>query len=393
MAASNIEDLISAIATRQDNQIVFNIINQLPDADLIKRDVGGKTAMHHAIAQANPAVIEALKEKNYKTLLQNSKTGFISEISPLAFAMQRYNDAPSIVALSLVNQIYFSLSKTRNNNDRCKALDQRADVVGGHIFYASRVWEHGLYLCFERDISNEITGINMDWIDIVVSAINDGLKVLGGIRVNKQLLIYYAGDVYGSNAGDLISRAINSQNARLAERTVAQTQVNKTLTKSAEFMQRTKMVLPTLYKLDASRELGSNKIERNSLIQQVKPTNEVSYYFKDKDGKITLLESCDFSEEKNANLTRTAEIFAAMTMNKSRKASIDEVPYIMNILPVQTIPVASSAATSQPRKNLRGVISKTPQALFTVPEREPMDDADPAAPAACSSTEIFGAHP
>lgn len=366
MAASSSETLTNIQGSKQ----IADTIGLLTPRQLLERDSEGKTLMHHAIAQTNPVAIEALSNKNYQTLKQPSKNGFLSEISPLAFAMKCYNDTPSIEALSIVNQIYFSLD--RDWGDRCKALDQRADVVGGHIFYASRVWEHGLSLCFIRNNSNKITGINMDWIDIVVKAVKDGLTVMGGMRVDEGLLIEYAGRTYGSTAQGLIFEAIDKRAEGLAARTIAQTQVNNTLYSKAEFMRQAVSNLPTLCKIDSARSLDNKAIKPNSLIQQVSSTGDVNYYFKDKEGKQINLNTSVFSEAQASNLDKVNKIFDSMTENKSRTANLDEASCIMNILPAKPKPESSNARKASSRRTLR----TERQRFFIGAERDEIDDKE-----------------
>jgi len=220
---------------------MLSVMSDLRRQDLLavlkSQDHKKNTVLHYAIDTENSALIEALLKIDsvdyMKTDFVNSlyfcrnKEGLFS----LAFALKNYQEHPSILSLTLINQLYFTLPQ---GVWRTQAVE--ADINMGWGFFSKPLWKYALRLCAKRDRKNTIKEIDLSLLDLIVQAVKDGLRVMD-MKVTMEIVYDYSESQSGT-PGQMLRDAEGNRQNSLAGRTLTQAATNHTLAENKEFMQR-----------------------------------------------------------------------------------------------------------------------------------------------------------
>lgn len=221
-----------AIASTLFNYFIKNNNGRLFEL-FISADNDKRTALHHAIINCNHVLInDLLKQDDHTQTLyfKCDKSGLYS----LALAFDQYQKNPTALTLSIGNQLYFSLPQ---GNWRTKAVEE--NVYMGWGILSTPLWRYALRYCAKRDENKKIVAIDLNLVDLINQVCRDGLTVMG-FNVTWELIYEYS-ESYSDTPGEMLREAVKNLGVNLPGRTLGQADVNGTLARNREFMQRAKL--------------------------------------------------------------------------------------------------------------------------------------------------------
>jgi hypothetical protein len=217
-------------ATYRDHRAIINEIYQKECLGI--EDSERNTALHYAINHANHVLIDKIlkddKKSYYSLYFKCNKAGLFS----LALAMKRYQENPTMLSLSLINQLYFGLPK--ESLYRTKAVETEINVEWS--WFSKPLWQNALRMCGKRDEKGQVKSIDLNLWDLICQVVTDGLTVWS-YQVTLPLIYEYSESKSGT-PGEMLREANAKCGLGLPGRTLAQTATNASLAKNKEFMQR-----------------------------------------------------------------------------------------------------------------------------------------------------------
>lgn len=309
----SIEEIFNVLDKR-DESTALTLIEDLDQETILKKHKDGRTLLHKAVDVLSPRLIDALIQKKRELLFTYNANG----LSPLSCALKKYTESRSVISKSVINQIYFSLSRGIERN---RLVNDRANIYGTWAVFHDRVWQHGLELCFRRDSNGTIVSIDMDWLDFVLQVVNDGLYVdyglLGGATVNRSIMAWWVKHEY-SDAYGMFNQALGQQKDGLAQRTITQLTANASLAKSKDMQGRVQLNLP--YLISVEMNPTTNNVPYNEALISFKG----NLYYKD-GSSIQMIDSSDFDADQLKSFEKLKTLFSSvririLTLEEARDA-------------------------------------------------------------------------
>lgn len=302
-------------------------------ADLAIEDSQENTILHYAIHHANHVLIGKIIEDDdsrFNLYFKQNKAGLFS----LALAMKKYQENPSALSLSLINQLYFSLPK-----GRYRSLAVETDITVDWSIISRPLWKNALRMCGKRDGKDNVKLIDLNLWDLVCQVVKDGLTVYG-LYVTLDVVFEYS-DSECETPGKMLKEANEKREVGLPGRTLAQTATNATLARNKEFMQRAQLGQAKYHLFHTNADPTESK-DLNKLFDHNK---DWIILFKDKlfylpqhlETKPSIckeIEKAGRREKDQAAFDSLKQIISELKLNTDRAAVATDIQYILPLVPL-----------------------------------------------------------